>query len=58
MGASVTILSKTEQIDDGQDGLVVTGCHHVNVMAVRPSGDLFIPLERSPVSLEIFRQLD
>jgi hypothetical protein len=31
-----------EQIDDGRDGLVVTGCHHV--VAVRLSGDLPIPL--------------
>jgi hypothetical protein len=31
-----------EQIDDGPDGLVVTGCHHA--MAVKLSGDLSIPL--------------
>jgi len=32
------ISSPTEQIDDGRDGLVVTGYHHV--MAVRLSGNL------------------
>jgi len=34
----------TEQNDDGRDGLVVKCCHQA--MAVKPIGDLPIPLEK------------
>ena len=50
------ILVSTSQINDGQDGLVVQGFHHV--MTARLTGDLPIPLGKPPVSLAIYWQLD